>query len=169
MADEKNDQEKEPKKSKMMLFVMIGAVVVALAAGLGVGMMMGGGGKDAAAETAAGAEAAAEPEPVREEESVIAFDTFVVNLADPGKDRFMKATLRAVVNDPEAQSMLGEDPLLKARVRDRILSILTSRTYGEVSTTMGKESLRREITLELNEIFPTECVKEILFAEFVVQ
>jgi flagellar FliL protein len=168
MAEEKKDQDQEPKKKgKLMLFVILGVVVVvALGAGLGVGMMLGGGGE---AQATPATDAKAQPEAANEQESVLAFDTFVVNLSDAGKDRFMKATLRAVVTDPEAQSMLNDDPLLKARVRDRVLSILTSRTFGEVSSQMGKESLRREIMLELNQILPGECVKEILFAEFIVQ
>jgi flagellar FliL protein len=167
MADETKDQEKQPKKKgKLMFIVIMGAViVVALGAGIGAGMMLGGGGSVEAAQAAQGGAASEKPEA----EYVLSFDTFIVNLADQDKDRFVKATLRAVVTDSETQGMLSGDPLLKARVRDRILSILSSRSFSEISSPLGKESLRREIVVELNHVLPQECVKEVLFAEFIVQ
>lgn len=167
MADEKKDKAEGKKKSgKLMLFVIIGVVVV-VAGGAGAGAMMFlGGGSDAQAATANGETA---PPPPKVTESILSFDTFIVNLADQGKDRFMKATIRAVVTDPDLEGMVNADPLMKARIRDRIISILSSRAFSDVNSQMGKESLRREIAVELNQLFPEDPVKEILFAEFVVQ
>ena len=164
MADDRKHEDQDKKKSgRRMLFVMIGVAIVAAGAGAGA-MLLLGGSAEAEAATAAGVEALQDST-----EMVVSFDTFVVNLADQRMDRFLKATVRAVVTDPELEELVNGDPLMRARTRDRIISILSSRTFSDVSSPTGKESLRREIATELNQLCSGDPVKEILFAEFVVQ
>ena len=168
MAEEKKEQapEEQPKKSKKMLFIIIAAVVVLLAAGGGVAaVFLLGGGKEAAA-----AEAEAKEEAPKEEKLILVpLDTFIVNLADPKGDRFMKATIRLTTDDPELEQKIQSDPVLKARIRDRVLSILSSKSFQDVNNPVGKESLRRELQRELNQILPDDSIKEVLFVEFIVQ
>ena len=102
-------------------------------------------------------------------ESLVSFDTFVVNLADPKGDRFLKATLRAVLSDPEVAAELQKDELTRTRVRDRIISVLTSKSFEEVASPGGKDSLRQQLLREINQSLPDDVVSEVLFVEFVVQ
>ncbi len=168
MAEEKKDQapEEQPKKSKKMLFIIIAAVVVLLAAGGGVAavFLLGGGKEAAAAEAEARKEA-----PAEEKLILVPLDTFIVNLADPKGDRFMKATIRLTTNDPGLEQKIQSDPVLKARIRDRVLSILSSKSFQDVNNPVGKESLRRELQRELNQVLPDDSIKEVLFVEFIVQ
>ncbi len=167
MADEKKDQatEEQPKKSRKMLFI-IAVVVVLLAAGGGVAavFLLGGGKEAAAAEADAGKE-----KQQQEKLILVPLDTFIVNLADPKGDRFMKATIRLTTDDPELEQKIQSDPVLKARIRDRVLSILSSKTFQDVNNPVGKESLRRELQRELNQVLPEDSIKEVLFVEFIVQ
>ena len=165
------EEEKVEKKKGMKLPLIIGAVVLAgVATFFGVKMMKGGE-KEAQAAPAAhgkaapakgkGAEAAAEP-------VAIGLDPFIVNLADPAGNRFLKVSMRLVVNDKALEEeMKGE--LLKARVRDRIISVLTSKLFQDISTGSGKDALRRELLKEVNSVFPNEAVEEVLFVDFAVQ
>ncbi|RMG47398.1 MAG: hypothetical protein D6718_03725 [Acidobacteria bacterium] len=171
MADEEKETKQEQPKKKsgkgLMIVVMVVLAVVSAGAGVGVSLLLGGGRQAQAAPSAEAASAPAEPPPAQE--VIIPFDTFVVNLADPGGNRFVKATIRAVVSDPTCEERYNQDPLLKARVRDRVLSVLSSKRFEDVSTSIGKEALRREIARELNQLLPNSPVREILFVEFIVQ
>ena len=56
-----------------------------------------------------------------------------------------------------------------ARLRDRILTLLTSKTYRELNDANGKELFRKEILDRLNPLLESGEVKEVLFSDFVVQ
>lgn len=101
--------------------------------------------------------------------ALITFDTFVVNLADPGGDRYLKATLRAVSSDETLPTQIARDRVLHSRIRDKIITVLTAKRFDDVSSPIGKETLRREIAHEVNKVLAREAVEEILFVEFVVQ
>lgn len=185
MSEEAKPEAKEaaPKKGKGKLLIIVGLVVV-LAAGGGVAakMLLGGHKETAAAAGEHGAPAAAEhgggeaassghgaPAVEHGGEALISLDTFVVNLADARGDRFLKLSMRAVTGDSSLDKKLGESELLKSRVRDRVLSVLSAKTHEEISNPIGKEALRRELAQELNGVLGAGAVIEILFTDFIVQ
>lgn len=164
MAEEKNDQQQEaPKKSKLPLFIGIGVLVLG-GGGFAAFKMMGSSPPPAAAGTPAAA-----PAPVQIAEVAIPLDTFVVNLADNETERFMKVTMQAVVTDATLRDRFEEEPLARARVRDRVLGVISSYTFNDIATPTGKEMLRSEIAREMGVVLNSEGVKEILFTEFVIQ
>lgn len=149
-------------------WLIAGAALVVLAGGGTAAMLMlGGGGRKAEAAAVEAGQGGFGGGPAVE--SLVAFETFVVNLADPGGDRLLKATIRAVLSDPEAAEELQRDELTRARVRDRIISILTSKTVEDVASPGGKDSLRQQLQREINQSLPDDVVTEVLFVEFVVQ
>lgn len=157
-------EETPPKKSKKMLFILIGVVVLAVGGGAGFYLAPGG---DAAAESPAeGTEAeAASDEPV----GLVALDTFLVNLSDREQDRYMKLTLRLTVS-PEAEAdRITDDELIQARMRDRVLTVLTAKSYSELTNPLGKESLRQEILGQISPLLEPARTQDVLFSEFVVQ
>lgn len=163
---EKQDQagktaEEPKKKSRKWVFVVAGVLVVA-AAGTG-GYVMMRGGDPAGAE---GEPATAEPE---DPAGIVGLDTFLVNLDDAEQDRYMKLTLRLAVTPVSAAEEVSGDDLKMARVRDRILTILSAKTHAEMTTPLGKEGLRREIQARLGPLFEGGRVQDVLFSEFVVQ
>ncbi len=102
-------------------------------------------------------------------EVLVSLDTFLVNLADPRGDRFLKATIRAVLDDSELADELQGDDLLRTRVRDRVLSALAAKTFDEISTPGGREALREQLRGEINRALPDDAVTEVLFVDFVAQ
>jgi flagellar FliL protein len=143
-----------------LLFLAGALLAVAAAGGTAALLLRGGAGGAEAQAAAAGAPAAA---------SLVAFDAFVVNLADPGVERYLRASVRAVVSDPRLARELQRDELTRARVRDRILSVLSARSYEEMTRPGARDALRDELRREINRTLPDDGVAEVLFVEFVAQ
>ena len=149
MADDREKTENtdegtaKPKKSGKMLWLVIGAVVLAAAGG---GYFLG-----FKSDTPEGEGTQAET--VEEEPAgLVALDTFLVNLADPEGDRYMKLTLRLTISPVSGADKINADDLALARIRDRVLTVLTSKTFGDMSNPLGKESLRHEIQTQLQPV-----------------
>ncbi len=152
---------------RVPLLFLAGALLAVAAAGGTTALLLrgGAGGAEAPGDSAvASASASASASP-----SLVAFDPFVVNLADPGVERYLRASVRAVVSDPRLARELQHDELTRARVRDRILSVLSARSYEEVTRPGARDALRDELRREINRTLPDDGVAEVLFVEFVAQ
>ncbi len=150
-----------PKKSRR--FLWIGLTIAVL--------MLGGGGAGyywMNSQAATGeAEAEAEPaEPLHQ--TLIPFDSFVVNLADSGGGRFLRVSLSLVVDDEESVETL-EDPVTKIRVRSAILELLAQQSAASLITPEGKTALKQSITEQSRKAAPEVQVSNVFFSEFIVQ
>jgi flagellar FliL protein len=98
---------------------------------------------------------------------VVSLDTFIVNLADPGGNRYLRLTmdLEVVGGKPAEDEMAKRVPQL----RDAILMILPTKRYADISTTEGKTAMREELTGAVNGLLATAKVARIYFKEFVIQ
>jgi hypothetical protein len=67
-----------------------------------------------------------------------------------------------------AERITGE-VLELARVRDRLLTVLSSKTAEEITSYEGKEDLRAELARAVAPLFGEAKVLEIYFTEFLVQ
>jgi flagellar FliL protein len=159
---ETQSEEASPPKSKKLLWIIIAVVVIVGAGGGTAAFMMMGGGEAEAAEEAV-------EEPVDVVAGLVPMDTFLVNLNDPTGERYMKLTLRLTVSPEEVADEIKNQELMLAKMRDRILTILMAKTFQEMSSPLGKESLRREIQVQLDPLIADGQVEDILFSEFVVQ
>ena len=165
MADKKEakEQKEKPKGKKRLLLISgIVALVLVLGGGAAAFFLLGSGSTEPT-------EAATKPSKKKDKTYLVNMDTFVVNLSDPKGDRFMKVTMRILVNDPSLSNRVVNDDVFRTRCRDRIISVLSSKRFQDVNNPLGKESLRRELKRELEKIFPEETIQEILFVEFIVQ
>lgn len=121
--------------------------------------------------------------------------TKIVNLADPGGRRYLKATITIEVAPPEttatateaaaAESSHGstaaatEDPVMAEFtdkmnqrlpiINDILTTLLSGQTFESIYTVEGKEALRQDILVQLNERMPDLQVISVYFTEFVVQ
>jgi flagellar protein FliL len=103
---------------------------------------------------------------------VISLDTFVVNLADPGGNRYLRITMDLeVVGDKKSDDKKAEEEVTRRvpQMRDTILMILPTKRYADISTTEGKTALREELTGAVNGQLPGAKVARIYFKEFVIQ
>ena len=97
---------------------------------------------------------------------VIPLDSFIANLADPGGNRFLRATMELELeNDDLTKEMEKRLP----QIRDCILMILPTRAYQDIQTVEGKIALRTEIIAKLNVLLKKEAITNIYFTEFVTQ
>lgn len=94
------------------------------------------------------------------------FDTFIVNLADPGGIRYLKVSMQAEL---DSDKLADEIEKRKPQIRDIILTVLSSKTYAEVSTAQGKLALKQEIMRRINLTLTSGALKSIYFTEFVSQ
>lgn len=121
--------------------------------------------------------------------------TKVVNLADPGGRRFLKATITievppldfffpvevveatatpaaegaAAVEDPRTAEFTTLIDKKMPIINDILNTLLTSKTFDQIYTVEGKEALREEIKKEINARLPELGVIAVYFTEFVVQ
>ena len=154
--------------SNKLVFILIGVVVLVMV-GLGGGFFMmwtkmatlnaqGPAVPNAAAATAPAEQAMLGP--------IFSLETFIVNLADKGGNRYLRVTM-----DLEMTNAALDDELTERlpQVRDAVLTILPNKRFENISTAEGKTSLRSELIEELNSFLSQGKVTKIYFKEFVVQ
>ncbi|MHB0878683.1 MAG: flagellar basal body-associated FliL family protein [Anaerolineae bacterium] len=107
----------------------------------------------------------------------------IVNLAEPGGRRYLQIgiVLECLPENPEIEELSGEAKAaaeeeeiahldtLRPLMADAVISLLTSRTYAEVFTVEGKESLKQDMLSGINGAIGKEIVVAVYFTEFLVQ
>ncbi len=93
-------------------------------------------------------------------------DQFVVNLYSESGSRYLKAAINFELGNEElAMELDAKSPL----IRDIIIKTLSAKTYEEISTIKGKENLKDEIVLGVNEVLSDGQINNIFFTDFVIQ
>jgi flagellar FliL protein len=153
------DEKPAKKKGKSKLPLIIIAVVV-----------LGGGGGGAYWWMNRGAAAEAAPVEIPlSERGLLSFEPFMVNLADEGGSRFLKANIQLVLEDPEKAKHATDTPVIVSRVRSDILELLTEQQAPTLVTTEGKAALKAAIKERAAHALHETEVVDVLFSEFVVQ
>ena len=98
--------------------------------------------------------------------TIFALETFIVNLADKGGNRYLRVTMDLELGIPELETELSKR---LPQVRDSILMILPSKRFEDISSVAGKIALRDEIMETLNGFLTRGQITGIYFKEFVVQ
>jgi flagellar FliL protein len=65
--------------------------------------------------------------------------------------------------------IIAELDLVKPRVRDSILDLLSSKTLADLADAPGKQRLREEIILRVNNAISRGRITKVYFTEFVIQ
>jgi flagellar FliL protein len=166
MAEEEKVAAPEAKKkSKLVPLLLIGAGVILMGGGGFVAMKYFKGSKPAT-----GGEAKKEPEgPTSKVKSMMSLDAFLVNLADVEATRFVKVTFRLGLDDPKAGEEYTSDPVVLAAARDKIISILSTKTAEDILSPEGKDKLRNEIRDQVNPLLAGGKIVEVFILDFVVQ
>ena len=172
MSDAKETEKVEapaaPKKKKSKLIPILLSVLFVILAG--------GGGAGAywfythRAPSEAGGEEAEEP---KVEEApppgIVEMEPFVVNLADPGGQRFLRVSMRLLTYDKDQAAELKEDAVEKAKLRSALLELLSMQTAEPLVTPDGKAELKKAIADRAAKAVHELKVTDVLFVEFVVQ
>ncbi|MEJ5347471.1 MAG: flagellar basal body-associated FliL family protein [Desulfosoma sp.] len=156
--------DEQPKKKSPILKILI--LVIGLA-------VLGGGGFFAYKKFFAASDApeTTEAKPAEAKASVAKpvvknLDTFLVNLADPGGERYLKVTMQLSLSNEavsqEIDNRIGE-------LRDSVLLLLSSKEYDDISSLSGKLALKKTLMTNLNRALKQGTVQDIYFTEFLVQ
>ena len=163
--------------SNKVLLILMGLLLV-LVLGMGGGMFMIWTKLSAASPKAVvpetGAEVISDKAKPEDIGAVVSIDTFIVNLADPGGNRYLRITMDLELAGKPADKSAGKtagDELAKRmpQIRDAILMILSTKRYADISTTEGKTALREEILNAANGLLASSQISRIYFKEFVIQ
>jgi flagellar FliL protein len=170
MSEAKNKTEKvdapaAPKKKSKLLWIVLIVVLV----------LAGGGGAGAywyfsrSAETAEGKEAGSEETEAPPEPGLVEMEPFVVNLADPGGQRFVRVSMRLLTYDEHQALELKENAVSQAKVRAALLELLSMQTADGLVTLEGKNALKKAIAERASHAVHELKVIDVLFVEFIVQ
>ncbi len=153
-ANGEKPQEPEKPKSKKMLFIIIG-VVVLIAGAVGGYMYM-----QSTAEAKKIQEAEAKrPENILKKQLMerkenappiyIPLEEMIVNLPGRGGEHYLQAKIVLRTNDTATE---GKIKNFMPVIRDKIITVLSSRQMQELATVEGKVMMAREIALVINSI-----------------
>lgn len=144
-----------PPKSKKKLFIILGVLVVLIGGGVGGYMYMQKSDADKkAAETEAN-----KPENILKKQLTerkqnappiyIPLDEMIVNLPGRGGEHYLqtKIVLRSADSSTE-----GKVKQFMPVIRDKIITVLSSRQMQELATVEGKTMMAREVALVINSI-----------------
>lgn len=157
-ADPKADAA-APKssKKKMVVIAIVGVLVIGLSAGGAWYFTKSSG--PATAEV----KKAAKPE-------FVVIDAFTVNLQPENGEQYLQIQFTLEVAGVEQVEIIKTN---MARVRSRVLLLLSAKKASELSTVEGKNVLSKEIIAEIKKPFsagsPPQEVTDVLFTSFIIQ
>ncbi len=168
MADKDKKEETEgeepvpeQKKGSSLKWIIIAVIAV---------LVLGGGGAGAYFFLFKSHPPAAEKKQAEAAKPVVAvfwpMDPFIVNLIDNEGERYLKVVMQLELSD---QLALEELNLLKPKIRDSILDLLSAKTFKEMIDPIGKQRLRDEIALRANGFLTKGKIVKVYFTEFVIQ
>ena len=96
----------------------------------------------------------------------------VYNLEE--SNRYLKAAILLelkVDNKSEKQNQEFQEEVKRrlSQIRDLIIREVSSKTFREVNSPQGKEQLKEELRLKINELLSRGELKRIMFTSFAVQ
>jgi flagellar protein FliL len=144
------------KKGRALLFIVLGLVVLGGAGGGGFWWW----------KHSAQAEGA--PKPKKEATGILSLEPFVVNLADREASRFLRVTIKLVVDTEHEAKEIEEHPVSKNRIRSAVLELLSAQQSTKLVTPEGKAELKKLVAERASEVAHTE-IHDVLFTDFVVQ
>ena len=90
-------------------------------------------------------------------------DSFVNNLKDSKK--ICKLTMKVEINKDVAELITYRE----SEIRDKINSMIRSKTEADLEGKEGQEKLQKEIVTAIQNIINSKKVKNVYFDEFIVQ
>lgn len=149
-----------PRRKGKLLLLLVLVVLLVIGGGGAAWWLLGS--STASAET--------RKEPALDQRGLVKFEPFLVNLADEGGNRFLKANLQLVVPSEEVAQHIHEKPVVLSHLRSAILELLTLQSATALVTPEGKDALKTAIKARVGQhLSKDQQVMDVLFAEFVVQ
>jgi flagellar FliL protein len=94
-------------------------------------------------------------------------EVIIVNLLDPSGKRYLKVAISLELGSPPIKERINAN---MTQIRDKIIVMLSGKTYSDISTPDGKNLLREEIKMACNKVLDnSKAVTNVFFTDFVVQ
>ncbi|HZP00939.1 MAG TPA: flagellar basal body-associated FliL family protein [Terriglobia bacterium] len=161
MANETKDVEAKSKQAVGKKRIVLIAVVLVIALGGGATWFM---------LQANGRRSRPEAETESADKAILHLEGFVVNLADPEENHFLRLGIDLGLDRPlKSAGHGGKAEIPTSRIRDTILSVLTTWRSDALLAPDGKTKLKEELGRALRERIPELGVREVYFTDFLVQ
>lgn len=167
------DDDGQPKKRKKgRIIIIILFLLLLIGGGCGAAWyflfdgkipFMGGGSEEVQMAATNAATPQDRTQPVG---NVVPLPPFTVNLADPLGRRILTITLALEMVDNNAIGSLKKQ---EPRVRDAVIMLLSSKTYGDLATPDSKMVLKSEITSRVNQILGGQRVLQTFITEMLTR
>ena len=103
---------------------------------------------------------------VQVKKAIWPIDSIIVNLMDNNGERYLKITIQLEVSN---ENCILELDSLKPEIMDGLLDILSSKEYKEIVGFEGKQRLRDEIAIRVNNYLSKGQITKVYFTEFIIQ
>jgi flagellar FliL protein len=159
---------------KNKLFMMIGAAVLVLGVGGGAGwyFMHGSSAEDGAAPAKKehGGSSSKKKKEKEAPPEYLAIEPFTVNLQPENGDQYLQVAFTLQVDGVEQAEAIKSN---MAKVRSRVLLLLSGKKASEINTVEGKQQLAGEILAVVKAPFAEhgdeQEVSDVLFTSFIIQ
>jgi flagellar FliL protein len=170
-ADPKAEAAAAPAGGKNKLFMMIGAAVLVLGIGAGAGWYFMHGSGEEASEPARKDHGGSKKKKKEEHPpEYLAIDSFTVNLQPENGDQYLRVAFTLQVDGAEQAELIKVN---MAKVRSRVLLLLSGKKASEINTVEGKQQLAGEILAAVKTPFAEhgeeQDISDVLFTEFIIQ
>ncbi len=156
-------------KKKLMIMAIAGVLVLGGGAGAGWFFLHGSGDAEAAhADEAPKKKKKKEKSHAKAE--YIPVESFTVNLQPENGDQYLQIQFTLQVDGPEQVTVIKDN---MAKVRSRVLLLLSGKKPSEINTVDGKQQLAAEIKAVVQQPFEEggneQDVSDVLFTSFIIQ
>ncbi len=155
---------------KPTLFILL--AVINMAVVMAVGVMLYMGQKKKEAEPGIDDVIKGEHEQHEKEEKskefigkLVPLETFLVNVSGSRGRKLVKMNMELELSNSEVQEEVEK---IKPKIRDYIIIIASSKTFADISTKAGKDSLREEIKNQINLFLTKGQINKVYFTEFIL-
>jgi flagellar FliL protein len=100
------------------------------------------------------------------DENFFKVEGIIVNPAATGGSRYLSTTIGFELEDPGSMEAFKSREI---KIRDALISILSSKTVAELSNAESREMIRRQILKYINQICQPSKADAVYFVDFVLQ
>jgi len=171
-ADPKADAAAAPAggKSKMLIIILAAVLVLGLGGGGAAWFFLHGSGGEEAAEPVKKESSKKKKKKEEHPPEYLAVEPFTVNLQPETGDQYLQVAFTLQVDGPEQAELIKTN---MAKVRSRVLLLLSGKKASEINTVEGKQQLAGEILAAVQAPFDAhgddQEVTDVLFTSFIIQ
>jgi flagellar FliL protein len=157
-------------KKKLMIMAIAGVLVLGGGAGAGWYFLHGSGDAEAAHADDASAKKKKKKDKEHVKAEYVPIEAFTVNLQPEAGDQYLQVQFTLQVEGPEQVALVKDN---MAKVRSRVLLLLSGKKASEINTVAGKQQLAAEIKAVVQEPFDEggddQDISDVLFTSFIIQ